>query len=146
SLLKKINYKRDASRVPLVPVHFNIDTGTGDSVFFEQLTYEIIDNPRVAETFELFLNVVTKKEEYIFQWSYNTLLYKTSTITGLMDKYLCLITEITNNPEQKIKDLRLPMLHPFPSLSDYHCDFPLNATPVHDFINHARKTPENIAI
>src|SRR5690606_34491539 len=25
-------------------------------------------------------------------------------------------------------------------------DFPLNATPVHDFINQARKTPENIAI
>ena len=46
SLLKKLHIARDSSRLPLVPVMFNIDMGLDDDVEFYQLHHKLISNPR----------------------------------------------------------------------------------------------------
>lgn len=107
TLLKEFKIERDPSRIPLSPVSFNIDIGMDMQVRFEEVAYKIVYNKRIAETFELFLNITNSEQGYEFQWSYNTQLYKPSTIKGLMDKYNCLLQQIVENPEQKIADLRL---------------------------------------
>jgi hypothetical protein len=56
SLLKKLNIARDPSRVPLVPVVFNMDMGLDDGVSFEGLRYELFYNPREYENFEISLS------------------------------------------------------------------------------------------
>ncbi len=82
TFLQKIKIERDPSRIPLVPVAFNIDIGMDDQVSFNNLNYSISNNKRASETFELFLNVTNCKEGYEFQWSYNRQLYHSSTIQG----------------------------------------------------------------
>ena len=107
SLIKNLNIARDPSRIPLMPVSYNIDIGMTMKVGFDNLTYEVMYNPRVCETFEIFLNISEVPQGYMFQWSYNTQLYKAATIKGLMDKYVFLLKQIVNNPQQKIRDLHL---------------------------------------
>ncbi|MFT4095054.1 MAG: amino acid adenylation domain-containing protein [Niabella sp.] len=107
TLVKELKIKRDPSRIPLTPISFNIDIGMSKKVAFHDLAYSIVYNKKVAETFEIFLNISDCDNGYVFQWSYNTQLYKPSTIKGLMDKYSCLLQQIVENAEQKIADLRL---------------------------------------
>ncbi|ANH80439.1 hypothetical protein A8C56_05045 [Niabella ginsenosidivorans] len=107
TFLKELKIPRDPSRMPLVPVSFNIDMGMDMQVSFKDLDYQLIHNKRAAETFELFLNIADGEEGYVFQWSYNAQLYKPSTIKGLMDKYCYLLSQIVDNAEQKIGNLRL---------------------------------------
>src|SRR5690606_29654099 len=55
-LLQKLNIARDPSRVPLVPVVFNIDVGMSSAVAFSDLSYQLKGNPRAFEAFEIFMN------------------------------------------------------------------------------------------
>lgn len=57
SLVKKLAMPRDSSRIPLIPVTFNIDQGleTG-AIPFDGLEVEFFSNPRAFENFELFVN------------------------------------------------------------------------------------------
>ncbi|WP_114789081.1 amino acid adenylation domain-containing protein [Niabella yanshanensis] len=107
SFLKELKMQRDLSRMPLAPVSLNIDLGIDLQVGFEGLEYKLIHNKRVSETYELFLNIADHKEGYELQWSYNTQLYSASTIKGLMEKYSFLLSQIVENPEKKIIDLKL---------------------------------------
>ena len=107
TLLKKINVQRDSSRIPLVPLSFNIDIGMDQNVSFNGLSYQITYNPRVSETFEIFLNIADSPNGYVFQWSYNTQLYRAESIKSLMEKYLFVLKQIVEDPEQKISALNL---------------------------------------
>ncbi|AHF17054.1 non-ribosomal peptide synthetase [Niabella soli] len=105
ALLKKLNIKRDAARIPLTPVSFNVSFGINMHVAFDAVDFEIIYNPRVSETFELTLNVTEGRNGYVFRWAYNAQLYEEATIRGLMQKYLQLLQQIVEDPERKIGDL-----------------------------------------
>ncbi len=99
SLLKKLNIAREPSRVPLVPVMFNIDMGLDDDVDFYGLHHKLISNPREYENFEIFLNIAGKEESPTLEWSYNTQLFKASTIKRMMDEFEFLLREIVKDPE-----------------------------------------------
>lgn len=107
SLLKKLNIPRDASRVPLVPVVFNIDMGLDDGVSFEGLKYKLIYNPREYENFEIFLNTTGSGQSLILEWSYNTELFKPTTIRRMMDEFESLLKVVVATPDVKIKDIPL---------------------------------------
>ncbi len=99
SLLKKLNISRDPSRMPLVPVMFNIDMGLDNDVNFYGLHHKLISNPREYESFEIFLNIAGKEESPTLEWSYNTQLFKASTIKHLMDEFDFLLRELVNDPD-----------------------------------------------
>jgi amino acid adenylation domain-containing protein len=99
SLLKKLNIARDSSRVTLVPVMFNIDMGLDDDVEFCGLQHKLISTPREYENFELFLNIAGHDEAPILEWSYNTQLFKASTIKKMMDEFEFLLHELVKDPE-----------------------------------------------
>src|SRR5690606_2575220 len=107
TLLKELKIERNPSRIPLAPISFNIDMGMNKKVVFDNLTYRVVYNKRVSETFEIFLNIADCEEGYEFQWSYNTQLFTPATITRLMDQYLYLLKQVTENPEILIADLKL---------------------------------------
>jgi len=99
SLLKKLSIPRDASRIPLVPVMFNIDMGLDDDVEFYGLKHQLISNPREYENFEIFLNIAGHDEAPTLEWSYNTQLFKPSTIKVIMDGFEFLLRQLVNNPD-----------------------------------------------
>ena len=107
SLLKKLNIARDPSRVPLVPVMFNIDMGLDDDVEFYGLQHKLISTPREYENFELFLNIAGQDEAPTLEWSYNTQLFKASTIKRMMDGFEFLLRELVNKPEILIRNIRM---------------------------------------
>lgn len=106
-LIKKLNIKRDSTRIPLVPVVFNIDMGMDDGVSFHELTYRLIYNPREYESFEIFLNATGSDQSLILEWSYNTQLFNASSIHQMMEEFKKLVTSVTINPAIKIKDIAL---------------------------------------
>ena len=104
SLLKKLNMTRDPSRIPLVPVVFNVDMGLDDGVAFYGLEYRLLYNPREYENFEIFLNVSGSEQALMMEWSYNTQLFSRDSIRRMMLEFESLLRTIVANKHEKIKD------------------------------------------
>ena len=150
SLLKKLNIARDPSRVPLVPVMFNIDMGIDDDVAFYGLKHRLISNPREFENFELFLNIAGQEEAPTLEWSYNTQLFKAATIKRMMDGFEFLLAELVKEPEILIKNI--PVLNAGEIQSQLNawnntkCPYPMY-TPVHQlFSEKAEAIPDQTAV
>jgi len=107
SILKKLKIARDPSRIPLVPVVFNIDMGMDDKVDFHLLKHQLSSNPRAFENFELFLNISGSNDSITLEWSYNAQLFKRSTIEGMMQQFEQLLATIAANPQVKLGDIQL---------------------------------------
>lgn len=105
SLLKKLGIARDLSRVPLVPVVFNVDMGLADNVNFHGLTYQLISNPRAYENFELFLNATGSETALTLEWSYNTQLFTAETIGRMMAGFENLLRILVANPSVPVNTL-----------------------------------------
>ena len=104
-LIRKLYIPRDASRIPLVPVIFNIDMGMDNAVAFDGLDFKLISNPRSYENFELYLNATRSKEGIVLEWSYNTDLFDADTIEGYNNDYLSLLEAIVEAPGISIAQL-----------------------------------------
>ena len=107
SLLKKLKINRDASRIPLLPVIFNMDLGLNDNVNFEGLDHQLFYNPREYESFEIFINVSGTEQKMTLEWNFNTQIYKSSTISKWMFAFENMLQIVVANPEIKIKDLSI---------------------------------------
>ncbi|WP_400080180.1 amino acid adenylation domain-containing protein [Winogradskyella sp. R77965] len=104
-LLQKLPLQRDPSRVPLVPVVFNIDIGKTNLVNFKDLTFKALNNPRAFDAFEIFLNASGTEENFNLEWSFNSSLFKSSTIEGMMKTFEGVIKTIIKNPEDKLAEI-----------------------------------------
>ncbi len=102
SLLKKLPVSRDTSRIPLVPMVFNVDIGLADGVLFYGLDYELGSNPRAFENFELFLNVTDAGGAFQIEWSYNAQLFRADTIRALHGQLAGLLQTLTTAPDTLI--------------------------------------------
>lgn len=104
-LLKKLSIPRDVSRVPLVPVMFNIDMGMDDDVDFYGLKHHLTSNPREYESFEIFVNISGCDEDLVLEWSYNTQLFSEKAIRHMMDEFSFLLNELVNTPDISIGEI-----------------------------------------
>ncbi|MEH1924782.1 MAG: amino acid adenylation domain-containing protein [Nostoc sp.] len=109
SLVKKLLLPRDSSRIPLVPIIFNIDQALdSDKLPFIELEVEFFSNPRAFENFELFINATESHGELILECQYNTNLFDADTIRRRMAEFETLLSGIVANPNQTIA--KLPIL------------------------------------
>ncbi|TSD67380.1 amino acid adenylation domain-containing protein [Inquilinus sp. KBS0705] len=149
SLLKKLNIPRDASRLPLVPVVFNIDIGMNEGIAFDGLKHRYINNPREYETFEIFLNI-TDHKGLTLEWSYNTQLFEAATIKRMMDEFEHLLRQLVKTPDAQIG--QIPSMHAdelLAQLKEWNntkVEYP-KEKPLHQIISEtAAKYPGNIAL
>lgn len=106
SLLGKLNLPRDPSRIPLVPITFNLDRGLeGNSLPFTGLEVEFFSNPRAFENFELFINATELEGKITLECQYNTNLFDPDTIHRRMTEFETLLWGIVANPECQIATL-----------------------------------------
>ena len=105
SLLKKLGIARDPSRIPLVPVVFNVDMGLAEGVNFYELDYQLMSNPRAYENFELFLNASGSEKSMTLEWSYNAQLFKPETILGMIAGFENMLREVVENPSIRVDAL-----------------------------------------
>jgi amino acid adenylation domain-containing protein len=104
-LLQKLNIARDPSRIPLVPITFNINIGKAEGVHFSNLTYKLINNPRAYETFEINLNAGGTEKNPVFAWSYNEVLFKPETIEKMMISFEETISKLVSEPTRPIGEI-----------------------------------------
>ncbi len=104
-LVSQISIPRDPSRIPLVPVMFNVDMGMDNSVRFDGLNYQLISNPRAYENFELYLNVTGSKDGMTLEWSFNTYLFNKGTVDSLNKDFQSILESIISDPEITIAAL-----------------------------------------
>jgi hypothetical protein len=108
SLLKKLPIMRDASRLPLVSIAFNLEKGvTTDSLHFDDLSVQFYSNPRHFENFELFVNAVDMRDRIVLECQYNSDLFDEGNIRQWLDAYQVLLRSIVENADQSIGELRI---------------------------------------
>lgn len=134
-LLQKLNIARDPSRVPLVPVVFNIDMGMTSAVSFSGLSYQLKSNPRAFETFEIFLNATGNDKDLILEWQYNSNLFKAETIHKMMTSLEEIIKSIVNNPDIKLSDILKIDDSAYIDLNNTTTDYP--QLPLHELVSNA---------
>jgi amino acid adenylation domain-containing protein len=108
-LLQKLAITRDPSRIPLVPVLFNIDQALDTAQLpFPGLEVDLSTNPRAYENFEWFINATELAGHVTLECQYNTNLFDAETIRRRLAEFETLLRGIVAHPEQRID--RLPLL------------------------------------
>lgn len=110
SLIRKLNIPRDPSRIPLVPVSFNVDLGITNGVHFEGCTYHFTTNPRHYENFEIFINAAGSGNEMTLECTYNTDLFSEEMMDLRIREFSKLLSSLSENPAQQLNstDILLP--------------------------------------
>lgn len=150
-LIRSLRVARDPARVMLVPVIFNIDNGIDlTTMSFGPVTTELVSNPRAYEHFELYLNVTDAPGDVRTEWSYNADLFEPATIERHIDRFLCLLDLLAEDPNQPLADISLVSEEDRQKLlvdwQGKDADFPREATLATLFADRVARTPDAIAL
>ncbi|REG76918.1 non-ribosomal peptide synthetase [Algoriphagus antarcticus] len=104
-MIQNIPLTRDPSRISLVPVTFNIDTGMEEGLEFTGLEHNLMANPKSFSNFELILNLFKSANGYVLDFTYNSNLFNKSTIITAADKYFKMIDLFLDHREKKISEI-----------------------------------------
>lgn len=104
-LIQKLNLPRDASRIPLAPVAFNVDIGFTEGFRFAGCQFELSTNPRVFENFELFLNLAeagAAGENLVLECTFNCGLFTADMMRLRMASFVQLLDGILAAPDTPV--------------------------------------------
>lgn len=106
-VLQMLPVARDAGRLPLISVMFNIDQAlTNEGHSFPELDLELVSNARRFETFELFVNAVDIGPEGMrLECQYNSDMFDESTIRRWLRSYEMLVADAAANGDKPIGEL-----------------------------------------
>lgn len=108
ALLGKLAVPRDASRLPLVSVMFNVDpdVAAGAQSFAGiEVTQDTV--PRQFENFELFLNLRPHDGGLVAEAQYNTDLFDEASVQRWLDMFECVLRSAAQAPDQAIGRLEV---------------------------------------
>ena len=151
-LLRKLAPPRDASRLPMVSVSFNVDPVIdANEAGFTGLDVDVSIEPRSFENFEWAVNGVIRKDKSVeLQVQYNTDLYSASSMAFYFEGFSEFLKAIAASPESPID--QLPMMsipqrqQVIADWNDTHMEYPLDATLSAEFSRQAAETPEKVAV
>ncbi|CAC9975307.1 non-ribosomal peptide synthetase [Flavobacterium panici] len=147
-LLKSLAIARDSSRIPLVPAVLTVDMNQDiESEFsYAGLSHELTVNPRGYATFEIQLHIFRTKKGPIFQWSYNTTLFKPETINQMMQTFEDIIHKLITGADKPLSDiLGSHYLADYEALNNTEVSYP-DVSLTELFKKQAELTPNNIAL
>jgi amino acid adenylation domain-containing protein len=148
SVLQKLRLQRDPSRIPLIPVLFNIDppmrlARLGDAEVRPH------SHPRRYEAFEIFLNGTEIAEGLVLETTYNTALFRRESILRWITDFQELLQGIIRDPSISIHALPVLSAGSRALLEQWNAtDRPLpgKATAIAMFEDQAVKTPNALAV
>jgi glutamate-1-semialdehyde aminotransferase/thioesterase domain-containing protein/acyl carrier protein len=107
SLIQKLNVPNDPSRLPLVPLMFNLDPALS-GVQFSGCSARITSGPRFYFHYDLGFNIVDEGETLLVECDYNTNLFDSHAIRRWIADFQNLLEGIVSNPSDKLA--QLPMM------------------------------------
>lgn len=152
SLIQKLPLQRDPSRIPLMPITFNLDQKIESKDFhWDELTVSYTSNPRRFENFELFVNASKGDGKLILEAQYNSDLFKEERVWNWMQQYESLLELLLQVPEQPITEvIASKQQHEqhslLTTLNNTRVEY-ASQCGVHDLIHtQALQTPDKIAL
>ncbi len=106
SLLHKLSIPRDASRLPLIEVQFNLEK-IGARIEFDGLSAKIKANPKQFVNTDIFLNMIETESDLEFDCDFNTDLFEEATIRRWMHLYANLLSNIVRDVTVRVDELEL---------------------------------------
>ncbi|MEG4939661.1 amino acid adenylation domain-containing protein [Microcoleus sp. F4-D5] len=151
TLVKKLAVPRDFSRIPLVPVTFNLDVQLAeDQLNFDGFKAEVFSNPRTCENFEWAVNASETKNKLVLECQYNTNLFDAATIRRRMAEFEVLLEGIVANPEHPLKNLPILTAAEQQQLlvewNNTQTNYPESACIHQLFEIQAQQTPDAVAV
>jgi amino acid adenylation domain-containing protein len=108
ALLGKLSLQRDASRLPLVSVMFNVDPDlAGSTQAFADLDATLGSAPRRFENFELFFNLRPLGGALVVEVQYNTGLFDLASVRGWLDIFECVLRAAVQAPGRAVGELEV---------------------------------------
>ena len=104
-LLQKLNVARDPSRIPLVPVAFNMGLGLTDDVVFSNLNFNLQNTGNSFSTFEIFVNASGTQKNLVLEWSFNKVLFEAETIKKMMQSFEQILQKIAEDPSKTLGEI-----------------------------------------
>lgn len=108
SLVRELKLPRDASRLPLVSVMFNIDKSGFDHLHFDGLDFRVGTNAKQFVNFDLFFNLAQSDGRLEVECEYNTDLFDSSTIRRWLASFETLIEGVLGDGACRLD--KLPVL------------------------------------
>ena len=96
SLVRKKKFARDANRLPLSEVQFNLERLADDLAFGDAIG-RVDPNAKAFVNFDLFLNVIESESGLRLDCEYNTNLFNRETIEGYLRSYRLLLDQIMSD-------------------------------------------------
>jgi len=106
SLVRKLNLRRDPSRVPLVAATFNIDRAIG-KLDFLGLEVDVVTNAKRAISFDLKFNLTEEDSKFKLECYYNSDLFNAQTIQRWLRHFHTLLEAIVADQEHVVATLPL---------------------------------------
>ncbi len=106
TLLRKLPIQRDASRMPLIEVQFNLEK-LGANLHFAGLLPEMRSNPKAFVNTDLFLNVIEGVDGLSLHCDYNTDLIDESTLRRWMESYATILHGISQDASQTVAEVNI---------------------------------------
>ncbi|MGA7829950.1 MAG: amino acid adenylation domain-containing protein [Terracidiphilus sp.] len=104
TLLRKLPIQRDASRLPLIEVQFNLEK-LGTNLHFDGLQSEVHANPKEFVNTDLFINAVESGEDILLNCDYNTDLFDQSTMERWLASYATILRAIAADANREVQDV-----------------------------------------
>jgi amino acid adenylation domain-containing protein len=149
-VLQVLPIARDPSRLPLISVIFNIDQAlTGEGHSLPGVSLELASNPRIHETFELFVNAVDTGAGMRLECQYNSDLFDAATVRRWLAAFETLLRGAVADPTQAIG--KLPVLteadrRALAAWNQSEADYPRQARVEELILATARRAPDRTAV
>ncbi|MBI1842611.1 MAG: amino acid adenylation domain-containing protein, partial [Verrucomicrobia bacterium] len=148
-LLECLNVPREAERVPLAPVMFNLDRAP-EGFELSGTRTRVEDVPHATQVFDLSLNIVDRGETLTLDCDFNTDAFDAGTVTRWLGYFRALLESAIADPAQPIG--RMEILSPadrsriLVEWNETRVPLPTATTTHALFSEQARKSPEAIAV
>ncbi|EJQ37641.1 amino acid adenylation domain-containing protein [Bacillus cereus BAG5X1-1] len=149
-LVEKLNLKRDMSRSALFDTMLVLQNFDYDEFEMEGLTFMPYPMEANVSKFDLTLTVAEEEHNIQCVLSYSTKLFKKETVARLAKHLSHVFKEITDQPDQSIKDITLLSEEETQTLlysdNDTKADFQKDRSIPQLFEEQVKKTPYNTAV
>ena len=106
AILQQLKLPRDASRLPLLEVSFNVDPA-GEGVAFHGLEVTLHETPKTHVNFDLFFNLTLGKQLLKLDCDYNTDLFTRDTLRSWALAFEAILEQVAGDTNRPISDLKL---------------------------------------
>ncbi len=149
SLIEKLNIQRETERNPLFDVVFSFQNSNVSSFDMNDLKIKLIPGNTGTVKFDFTMGLEEKDKDINIYMEYRTALFKEDTIKRMAGHFICLLKDVTRNPDCRLKDINILTEEELKLFHDFNktdMPYPKDKTVIEIFEEQVKKSPHNTAL